>query len=76
MVSVHQFDAIWCNTAGNEPLSIVLVHDPCGTYPDVAFFDTDIGASDEETIKRYSHRWSTEITSPKPLTGILIRRIL
>ena len=63
MVSVHQFDAIWYNTAGNEPLSIVLVHDPCGTYPDAAFFDTDIEASDEETIKRYSHRWSTEITN-------------
>jgi len=25
--------------------------------------DTDIEASDEETIKRYSHRWSTEITN-------------
>ena len=63
MVSAHQFGAVWYNTAGNEPLSIVLVHDPCGTYPDVAFFDTDRGASDEETIKRYSHRWSTEITN-------------
>lgn len=62
IVAVHQFKAIWYKVAGNEPLSIVLVRDPAGKYPDSAYFDTDTTASDEETIVRFSHRWSTEIT--------------
>ena len=62
IVSVHRFQAIWYKAAGNEPLSIVLVMDPAGEYPNMAFFDTDTSASDEATIIRFSHRWSTEIT--------------
>lgn len=62
ILAVHQFVAIWYKGAGNEPLSIVLVRDPTGEYPDVAYFDTDTAASDEQTIQRFSHRWSTEIT--------------
>jgi hypothetical protein len=63
IVSVHQFEAIWYKAAGNEPLSIVLVRDPGGKYPDTVFFDTDTAASDAETIQRFSHRWSIEITN-------------
>lgn len=63
IVSVHHFQAIWYKAAGNEPLSIVMVRDPGGKYPDTVFFDTDTGASDEETIQRYTHRWSIEITN-------------
>lgn len=63
ILEVFQFDAIWYGGAGNEPLTVVLVRDPCGKYPDTAFFDTDREASDEEVIERYSHRWSTEITN-------------
>ena len=63
IVSVHRFKAIWYKAAGNEPLSIVMVRDPSGKYPDTVFFDTDTGASDEETIQRYTHRWSIEITN-------------
>lgn len=59
---MHQFQAIWYKAAANEPLSIVLVRDPAGEYPDTAYFDTDATASDQETIQRFSHRWSTEIT--------------
>lgn len=62
IVSVRRFRAIWYKAAGNEPLSVVLVRDPVGDYPDQAYFDTDVTASDTETIRRYSHRWSTEIT--------------
>jgi hypothetical protein len=61
-LAVHQFQAIWYKAAGNEPPSIVLVRDPAGEYPDTVYFDTDITASDEETIQRFSHRWSTETT--------------
>lgn len=63
IVSVHRFEAIWYKAAGNEPLAIVMVRDPGGKYPDTVFFDTDTAASDEETIKRFSHRWSIEITN-------------
>ena len=63
IVEVFQFDAIWYRAAGNEPLTVVLVHDPCGKYPDTAFFDTDCEAIDEEVVERYSHRWSTQITN-------------
>ena len=63
IVSVYRFEAIWHKAAGNEPLSIVMVRDPGGKYPDTVFFDTDIAASDAETIQRFSHRWSIEITN-------------
>lgn len=62
-VLVHRFNAIWYKAPGNEPLSIVLVRDPAGKYPDVAFFDTDIDAANTDTILRYTRRWSTEITN-------------
>jgi hypothetical protein len=63
IVEVFQFDAIRYGAAGNEPLTVVLVRDPCGKYPNTAFFDTDREASDQEVVQRYSHRWSTEITN-------------
>ena len=40
IVEVFQFDAIWYGAAGNDPLTVVLVRDPCGKYPETAFFDT------------------------------------
>jgi hypothetical protein len=63
MVCIRRFEAIWYKAAGNELLSIVLVRDPAGKYPDTAFFDTDAKASDEQTLKRFTHRWSIEITN-------------
>jgi hypothetical protein len=63
IVSVHRFEAIWYKAAANEPLAIVMVRDPGGKYPDTVFFDTDTRASDAETIQRFSHRWSIEITN-------------
>jgi hypothetical protein len=63
IVSVHRFEAIWYKAAGNEPLAIVMVRDPGGKYPDTVYFDTYTEASDAETIQRFSHRWSIEITN-------------
>jgi len=63
IVSVCRFQAVWYKAAGNEPLSIVMVRDPGGKYPDTVYFDTDTAASDAETIQRFSHRWSIEITN-------------
>lgn len=63
IVEAYHFEAIWYKVAGNEPLSVVMVRDPGGKYPDTVFFDTDIAAADSETIGRFSHRWSIEITN-------------
>ena len=63
IVSVYRFEAIWYKAAGNEPLSIVMVRDPSGKYPDTVFFDTDTAAPDAQTIQRFSQRWSIEITN-------------
>jgi hypothetical protein len=63
VVSAHRFNAIWYRVGGNEILSIVLVSDPDGEYPDTVLFDTDTNASDLDTIKRYGRRWSIEITN-------------
>lgn len=63
MLLVYQFQAIWYRVGGNEVLSIVLVRDPDGDYPDTVLFDTDINARDQETVNRFSHRWSIEITN-------------
>lgn len=63
VVCVRRFEAIWYKAAGNDLLSIVMVRDPAGKYPDTVFFDTDTAASDEQTIQRFTHRWSIEITN-------------
>jgi hypothetical protein len=63
IVEAYRFEAIWYKAAGNEPLSIVMVRDPGAKYPDTVFFDTDTAASDSDTIRRFSHRWSIEITN-------------
>jgi len=63
MLLVRQFQAVWYRVGGNEVLSIVLIRDPDGDYPDTVLFDTDVNARDEETINRFSHRWSIEITN-------------
>ena len=60
---VRQFHAIWYRVGGNEVLSIVLVRDPDGDYPDAVLFDTDINATDEQTVDRFSNRWSIEISN-------------
>lgn len=52
---------IWIDLYGKE--TIVMVRDPGGKYPDTVFFDTDTAASDTQTVQRFSHRWSIEITN-------------
>jgi DDE superfamily endonuclease len=60
---VHQFTALWYNSAGHEPVSVVLCRDPKGKYADTVFFDTDLTASAKEVVERYGARWSIEITN-------------
>jgi hypothetical protein len=60
---VHQFQAIWYHSAGNEVLTFVLCRDPLGEQPDTVFFDTDLQATDKEIIVRFAKRWGMEITN-------------
>jgi hypothetical protein len=60
---VYRFIGIWYHVAGNERLCFVLCHDPSGTHADSVFFDTDLTARAEDTVSRYSMRWSIEVTN-------------
>jgi hypothetical protein len=59
---VRPFTAIWYHAVGNVPLRFVLSHDLSGTYGDTVFVDTDLAATSEEIIGRYSARSSIEVT--------------
>lgn len=60
---VYRFIGIWYHVAGNEHLCFVLCHDPSGTHADSVFFDTDLTTLAEDTVLRYSMRWSIEVTN-------------
>jgi hypothetical protein len=62
-VLVYQLTALWYNSAGEEPLNLVLSRDPTGKCKDTVFFDTDPLATAGEIIERYAERWSIEVTN-------------
>ncbi|HBZ54739.1 MAG TPA: hypothetical protein DEO88_04965 [Syntrophobacteraceae bacterium] len=62
-VLVYQLSALWYNSAGEEPLNLVLSRDPTGKCQDTVFFDTDPLATAGEIIERYAARWSIEVTN-------------
>ncbi len=55
--------ALWYHSAGQEAVSIVLCDDPSKHNSSVVFFDTDINGKTDQTIERYSSRWSIEVTN-------------
>lgn len=60
---VHQFNALWYNSAGHEPVSVVLCRDPKGKSADTVNFDTDLTTSAKEVVEPYGARWSIEVTN-------------
>nr|WP_041285877.1 hypothetical protein [Desulfomonile tiedjei] len=60
---IHQFTALWYHSAGQQPLSIVLCHDPAGHHANMVFFDTDPQAAPQQIIERYAARFSIEMTN-------------
>src|SRR5829696_8036641 len=46
---------------GLVPIRVVVVRDPEGRMDDVYLFTTELGASLEWVIERFSWRWSTEV---------------
>jgi hypothetical protein len=60
---VHQFTALWYDSAGQEAVSVLPCRDPSGRHPDIVFFDTDCRSEPREIIERYGARWSIEMTN-------------
>src|SRR5262245_9329059 len=53
--------AVWPRVLGLAPIQVVVVRDPEGKMDDVYLFTTDLGASLDWVIARFSWRWSVEV---------------
>jgi hypothetical protein len=60
---VDQFTALWCHSAGQQEISLLLCRDPSGKHPDIVFFDTNVMSSATDIIERYAARFSIELTN-------------
>jgi hypothetical protein len=62
----------WYASAGQMPLSVVLVRDPEGKWRDEALLCGDLELSAEEVIAGYCRRWSVEVAycESKQLLGL------
>jgi hypothetical protein len=54
--------ALWYNSAGARPLSIVGVRDPSGQRKDDCFFSTDRNLSPKTILQLFAQRWPLEVT--------------
>lgn len=61
-VMILTFVATWFHVTGPRPLRIVITRDPSGRLADRAFFSTKAEDSPEEVLRRYTRRWSLEVT--------------
>jgi hypothetical protein len=55
------FEAVWPRVMGLRRIRVVIVRDPEGKLKDTYLMTTDLTASLEEVVTRYSRRWSIEI---------------
>jgi len=54
--------ALWYNSAGTQPLRVVVVRDPSGQRRDDCFFTTDPGLSPKAILELFAMRWPLEVT--------------
>jgi hypothetical protein len=54
--------ALWYNSAGAQPLRIVVVRDPAGRRRDDCFFTTDLDLSPKAILELFAMRWPLEVT--------------
>ena len=54
-------DVMWYAGAGTELVTVVLVRDPSGAWPDTALLATGPGATAASAIGDYCRRWSVEV---------------
>jgi len=55
------YQAVWPRVTGLRRIQVVIVRDPEGKMKDTYLMTTDVAASLEEVVTRYSRRWSIEI---------------
>jgi hypothetical protein len=55
------YEAVWPRVTGLRRIRVVIVRDPEGKLQDAYLMTTDLTASLEEVVTRYSRRWSIEI---------------
>jgi len=55
------YEAVWPRVTGLRRIRVVIVRDPEGKMQDSYLMTTDLTASLEEVVTRYSRRWSIEI---------------
>jgi hypothetical protein len=55
------YEAVWPRVTGLRRIRVVIVRDPEGKMQDAYLMTTDLTASLEEVVTRYSRRWSIEI---------------
>jgi len=53
---------LWYCACKSQPVRVVLVRDPEGSWQDVALLSTDVRLSAAEVIQGYARRWSIEVT--------------
>jgi hypothetical protein len=54
-------EVLWYTGCKADPVQVVLVRDPSGSWPDTALLCTHGGLSVVEVIEGYSRRWSVEV---------------
>jgi len=54
--------ALWYNSAGTRPLTVVVVRDPSGRRRDDCFFTTDPTMSATGVVETIARRWPLEVT--------------
>lgn len=59
---VRTMRALWDTALREQPLQIVLVHDPAGKRRDEAFCCTDPAAEARFIVEAYARRWCLEVT--------------
>jgi hypothetical protein len=52
---------LWYTGCKTDPVQVVLVRDPSGSWPDTALLCTQLGLSGVEVIQGYGRRWSVEV---------------
>lgn len=53
--------ALWYNSAGEQPVKVVVVRDPSGNRRDDCFFTTDLSMTESQVIETIGRRWSLEV---------------
>jgi hypothetical protein len=54
--------ALWYDSAGPRPVTVVVTRDPSGKWRDDCFFTTDLTMTPTQIIETIARRWTLEVT--------------